>query len=129
MAKIQDFVLLKSAELALANNATHFTLAGSADATRRSYITTPTTHNTTVSSYGRHSGAYQRNIGGGTYDGIYSGSARINTTTNHGSIIPVIKPGMDVFVTIFKIPTNRTPRPNMINAQGIYNSIAPRLIK
>lgn len=102
-ARVQDFVLLKSAETALAAGATHFVLGGSADATRMGSITTP--------------GSYQATRVGNTVIGSY----------NPGTTIDFVKPGQDTYVRVVTVARGQQPPPGAFDAAEIARTIGPRL--
>lgn len=102
-SKVQDFVLLKSAELTLAQGGTHFVIAGSQDAASVGVITTP--GSSTVNRIGN--------------------TAFI--TTNPGYSETVVKPGQDAYVRILKVGAGQQPVPGAFNAAEIDKIVGARL--
>ena len=98
---IQDYVLLKAAETALAAGSTHFVIAGSSDASRTGAFTTPGSAQTTL-------------IGDTAY-----------TTWTPSSTHTFIKPGSDVLVRL--IPKGTPPPPGAIDANEVVQFIGPRV--
>lgn len=101
--KIQDFVLLKSAETTKAAGGTHFIIAGSRDATQRGTIVTPGTAQTTVAG----STAY--------------------TTFTPGDVHTYVKPGQDAYVRVVRVTPGMQPPPGALSADEIIRFIGPRL--
>jgi len=95
-ARIMDFIMLKSAETALAQGFTHFTILNAADATRTGTFSTPGTVTTTV--YG---------------NSVFS-------TYNPGDVETVVKPGQDVLVQFCKEKCTGLP------ASEILQNLGPR---
>lgn len=100
-ARITDFVLLKSAETALAGGFTHFTILNTADASRTGAIATPSSITTNV--YG--------NTAVSTY--------------NPGSVETFIKPGQDVLV---KFCTDGKEKCAGLPAKEILQNLGPRYL-
>lgn len=84
--KAEDFAMLRSAELALANGFTHFAFASSKTGVETSTMTTPTTSYTSGSA-----GAYGNNIYGSS-----------TTRTYGGDTIFISKPSASNTVVMFK---------------------------
>lgn len=101
--QIQDFVLLKAAETAIARGQTSFTLLGGQDTSSQSYGQTPGT-------------LRMNNFGGTTF-----------ATYNPGFTYNVIKPGQDVLVRVWSPAPGEQLPPNTFNAQEIYTNISPRV--
>ncbi|SIQ75838.1 hypothetical protein [Bosea sp. TND4EK4] len=102
-SRVQDFVLLKSAELTLAQGGTHFVIAGSQDQASVGIITTPGT--STVNRIGN--------------------SAFI--TTSPGYSETVVKPGQDAYVRIIKVGLGQQPPPGAFSAAEIDKIVGARL--
>lgn len=118
----RNIVLLRAAELAIQNGFTHFAiLDGSMSTSARTY-TTPGTVNTTTQAnvYGNANSRFYGNSVSTVYDGTVYGTSRsvitppqTHTITNqHGAAL----------VKMF-----RTPVPNALDAQLIYNQLHPKL--
>jgi len=84
--RVEDFALLRSAELTIGKGYTHFVLAGSKSSSEIGAFTTPTTSNTTGSAY--RSGNY-----------IYGNAT---TQTYGGQTVFVSKPSTTNTVIMFK---------------------------
>lgn len=98
-ARITDFVLLKSAETALAGGFTHFSILNAADASRAGTITTPSSMTTHV----------------------YGSTAF--STYNPGSVETIIKPGQDVMVSFCKEGKEKCPG---LPAAEIVQNLGPK---
>jgi hypothetical protein len=102
-ATIQDYTLLKAAELTLAANETYFQIVNGADTTSNSVAQTPgyiSTH-------------------------IYGSSAF--TTYTPGVSYNIIKPGDQVIVRVFTPKKGDVIPPNSFPAQEVYDNINPRV--
>jgi hypothetical protein len=102
---IQDYSLLKAAEVTLASGGTHFLVVTANDATNRSVGTTP--------------GTFQTNVYGNT----------AFTTYNPGVTYDIVKPGQDLIVQVLKLPGGTASPPGSFDAQQVYNNISPRVIR
>ncbi len=95
---IQDYVMLKAAETALAAGKTHFEIISGRDAT------SSTTQQT--------AGTLNRGLFGGI---VY----------NPGFNYDIVKPGEDMMIRVFN--GGRVAAPNSYNAQEVFNNINPRV--
>lgn len=102
-SRVQDFVLLKSAELTLAQGGTHFVVAGSQDQASVGVITTPGT-------------ATVNRIGNTSF-----------ISTSPGYSETVVKPGQDAYVRVIKVPTGHQPPAGSFNAAEIDRIVGARL--
>jgi hypothetical protein len=98
-ATIQDYVLLKASETALANGKTHFVSLSSADRTRTDRNSTAAT----ITNYG---------------NSLY---------VNPGYSYDVVKPGQDTIIKIFTPSSNSNLPYSAYNAQEVFNAINPRV--
>jgi hypothetical protein len=102
-SKVQDFVLLKSAELTLSQGGTHFVIAGSQDQASVGVVTAPST--ATVNRIGN--------------------TAFISTSPGYSETI--VKPGQDAYVRVIKeVPGQQLP-PGAFNAAEIDRIVGARL--
>lgn len=101
---IQDYVLLKAAEITLQTGNTHFLIIDDRDATRQEFGSTP--------------GTVQTNVIGNT---AYS-------TYTPGATYSVVKPGQDVMVKLGKLPAG-TNMPGAFDAAEVYAAINPRVLR
>jgi hypothetical protein len=101
--RVQDYTLLKAAEVTQSVGATHFMVVGAADATRVGVIQTPATAQTHV-------------IGNAAF-----------TTVSPGSTIPIIKPGEDVYIRVFSLPAGRPLPPGTYSAAEIIRFVGSRV--
>jgi len=110
-SRVQQFVLLKSAQDCLARGFAKFAFVSSQDTSKSSAIIVPgqTYSNTTITGFGN--------------------TATANTTscTTPGSVTPIFKPGATVIVKFFKAddPNGATG----LDAQEIANNLGPVLQK
>ncbi len=102
---IQDYSLLKAAEVTLAAGGTHFLVVTANDATNR--------------SVGSTAGTFQTNVYGNT----------AYTTYNPGVTYDIVKPGQDLIVQVLKLPSGAASPPGSFDAQQVYNNISPRVIR
>jgi hypothetical protein len=100
---IQDFVLLKAAETAVAAGATHFGIIGGADASSAQTINTPGTMQTTV-------------VGRTAF-----------STYSPGSSTTLIKPRQDVYVRLVRMRAGEAPPSGAISAQEIITFVGSRV--
>jgi hypothetical protein len=100
---VQDYILLKAAEVTQSAGATHFAIVSAADATRVGSIQTPTTAQTHV-------------IGNTAY-----------TTVSPGSTIPIVKPGQDVYIKVFTLPRGQPAPPGSYAAEEIIRFVGSRV--
>ena len=100
---IQDYVLLKAAEMTLQAGGTHFLIMGNTDATSRSIQQT--------------SGTMQTNVIGNT----------AYTTYTPGYSYDVVKPGEDLIIHVITVPSGRKPPPGSFPAQEVFDNINPRV--
>lgn len=100
---IQDYSLLKAAEVTLAAGKSHFLILSGNDATRR--------------SVGQTAGTFNTNF--------YGNSAF--TTYNPGYTYNIVKPGEDLVIRVFSPDRGQSVPPNAFNAQEVYDSINPRV--
>jgi hypothetical protein len=98
-ARIEDFVLLKSAQTALDHGFTHFAIVSSADASRAGTISTP--------------GTMQTNVYGST----------AFTTYSPGIVHNFVKPGEDIFVRFCKENCQ-----GMLPAQQVVDNLGPKYL-
>lgn len=102
-SRVQDFVLLKSAELTLAQGGTHFIIAGSQDQASVGVISSPGT--ATVNRIGN--------------------TAFVSTTPGYSET--VIKPGQDAYVRVIKLGPGQQPPSGAFNASEIDRIVGARL--
>lgn len=100
-ATIQDYVLLKAAETALANGKTHFVAISSADRTK----TDRTTAASTVTNYGN------------------------SWYVNPGYSFDTVMPGQDTIVKLFTPAPNSNLPLNAYKAQEVFDAINPRVVR
>jgi hypothetical protein len=102
--RVQDFALLRSAELTLANDARFFGVMTTADQSRTSTYVSPGTAQSsgTVSMYGN--------------TGYYSGTTRYSATTVH----TLYKPGVGMMIRTFK---DKPGGDFVFDAEFVANSI------
>ena|SRR5271155_802808 len=98
-SRIEDFVLLKSAQTALDHGFTHFAIISSADASRTGAIATP--------------GTMETNVYGST----------AFTTYAPGMLHSFVKPGEDIFVRFCKDNC-----PGMRPAQQVVDNLGPKYL-
>jgi hypothetical protein len=111
--KVQDFVLLRAAQLAMANGYTHFVVLGAQDTSKTETVTTP--------------GSYTSNTHASA---TMIGSTAYGTATTRGTYAPpqtygFIKPGTDTLVKLLNTPPPAVPA---LEAQVVYNSLAPKYL-
>ena len=97
---IQDYALLKAAEITLGAGKTHFTIVGDKDATS--------------TAYGQTGGSIQ-NWGGGF------------VTYNPGITYDIVKPGQDLMVRVWTPGPKDALPPNTFNAREVFDNINPRV--
>lgn len=102
-SRVQDFVLLKSAELTLEQGGTHFVIAGSQDQASVGVVTTPGT--ATVNRIGN--------------------TAFVTSTPGYSET--VVKPGQDAYVRVVKVAAGQQPPPGAFNAAEIDKIVGGRL--
>lgn len=102
---VQDYTLLKAAEVTLAAGGSHFLVVTSNDATSRSVGSTP--------------GTFQTNVYGNT----------AFTTYNPGVNYDIVKPGQDLIIQVLKLPSGAASPPGSFDAQQVYNNINPRVMR
>ncbi|MHB0952508.1 MAG: CC0125/CC1285 family lipoprotein [Allorhizobium sp.] len=102
---VQDYTLLKAAEVTLAQGATHFMVLGANDVSRNEIGSTPDT--------------MQTNVFGNT----------AFTTYNPGVTYNIVKPGQDVIIKVLKLPAGVGSPPGAFNAQEVYDNISPRVVR
>ncbi|HEV2554939.1 MAG TPA: hypothetical protein VGV17_14375 [Bosea sp. (in: a-proteobacteria)] len=102
-SRVQDFVLLKSAELTLEQGGTHFVIAGSQDQASVGVVTTPGT--ATVNRIGN--------------------TAFVTSTPGYSET--VVKPGQDAYVRVIKVAAGQQPPPGAFNAAEIDKIVGGRL--
>jgi hypothetical protein len=102
---IQDYALLKAAEVTLQSGNTHFIIVDGKDATSR--------------NVGQTLGTFQTNMIGNT----------AFTTYNPGISYDIVKPGQDVIVQTFSVSAGAAPPPGAMNAQQVYDNINPRVLR
>jgi hypothetical protein len=100
---ITDYVLLKSAELALGKGVTSFTILGGKDTTYQSAVQTPGT--LSMSTIGSTSFA----------------------TYNPGFSYNIVDPGQDVMVRVWSPGPKDMLPPNTFPAQQVFDNINPRV--
>ena len=84
--RVQDFALLRAAELSLKNGFSHFSVVSAADASKVGVYTAPTTSTTT-----------------GTATRIGQTTAiNANTVNSGGYSVPIHKPGVDLMIRCYK---------------------------
>lgn len=96
---IQDFALLKAAEVTLAAGKTHFVIVDNADASTRSTGQTAGTFN---------------NFGG-------------FATYNPGTTYDIVEPGKDLLIRVLTVGPGETAPQGSFPAQEVYDSINPRV--
>ncbi|MCK1517909.1 hypothetical protein IVB22_36595 [Bradyrhizobium sp. 190] len=99
---IQDYALLKAAEITKAAGATHFAIISAADATTSDTIVMPGTSTTT-----------------------FSGNTAY-TTRSPGYVDNIIKPGQDVHIRVLKLAPGQQ-MPSAYSADEIIQFIGPRV--
>lgn len=102
---VQDYSLLKAAEVTLQSGNTHFVILGSQDATSRDYGRTPGTMHTNV----------------------YGNTAF--TTYNPGVTYDIVKPGQDLLIQVGKVMAGQQAPAGAFPAQQVYDNISPRVLK
>jgi len=100
---IQDYSMLKAAEVTLAAGKSHFVILSGVDATRQNQVQTAGTFNTSF-------------IANSAY-----------TTYNPGSVYNVVKPGEDLMIRVFTPAPGQALSSNMFPAQEVFNNINPRV--
>lgn len=100
-ATIQDYVLLKAAETALANGKTHFVAVSSIDRTKTDRTTTAAT----VTNYGN------------------------SWYVNPGYSYDTVKPGQDTIIKIFTPSSNSNLPLTAYKAQEVFDAINPRVAR
>ncbi|MGJ8671271.1 MAG: CC0125/CC1285 family lipoprotein [Oceanococcus sp.] len=100
---IQDYSMLKAAEVTLAAGKSHFAILSGSDATSQSQVQTAGTFNTSF-------------IGNSAF-----------TTYNPGSVYDVVKPGEDLMIRIFTPTPGQAMPSNVFPAQEVFNNINPRV--
>jgi len=88
--KVNDFVLLRSAELALDNGFNYFMVVGSKDYTETSIMRTPTTTTTTS------------NVSMSAYGSLANAYGNSTTTTYGGQLYHIIEPSVSNMIICFK---------------------------
>lgn len=100
---VQDYALLKAAEVTLQSGNSHFVVLSGADATQVSVGQTP--------------GTVQTNIIGRTAFSTYT----------PGVTYDIVKPGQDLLIRVGNIPTGISAPPNAFVAQQVFDAISPRV--
>ena len=100
---VQDYTLLKAAEVTQSAGATHFIVVSAADASRVGTYQTPATAQTHV-------------IGNTAY-----------TTFSPGTKITTFKPGEDVYIKIFNVPRGQQPPPGSYAAEEVIRFVGGRV--
>jgi hypothetical protein len=95
---VQDYVLLKAAEVTLASGNSYFTIVNNRDATS--------------SSVGQTAGTFQTSVIGNT----------AFTTYNPGMTYNIVKPGEDLLIQV-----STSAMPGAFPAQEVFNNINPRV--
>lgn len=102
---IQDYALLKAAEVTLQSGNTHFVIGGANDSSRNESFTTAGTMQTT-----------------------FVGSTAF-TTFNPGYTINYVKPGQDLIIHTGTIAPGQPVPPGAMNAREVFNAINPRVVR
>lgn len=102
---VQDYSLLKAAEVTLQSGNTHFIILGSQDATSR--------------DYGRTPGTMQTNVYGNT----------AFTTYNPGVTYDIVKPGQDLLIQVGRVMAGQQAPAGAFPAQQVYDNISPRVLR
>ena len=102
--RVQDFVMMKAAEITLANGRTHFIITDSRDATERNSYRGPARAETT-----------------------WRGDTRVTTMTP-GFVNTVVRPGEDAYVRLLSKSAGPLP-PDALDAAEVTRVIGPRLLQ
>jgi len=100
---VQDYSLLKAAEVTLQSGHTHFIVVDSSNATTRDFGQTP--------------GTFQTNVIGNT----------AYTTYNPGVTYDIVKPGQDLLIQVGTPAPGQVPPLGAFPAQQVYDNISPRV--
>ena len=100
--RVQDFVMLKAAEITLANGRTHFIITDSRDTTERSQYRGPARSET-----------------------VWRGDSRVTTTTP-GFVNTVVRPGESSYVRLLSKSAGPLP-PDALDAADVIRVVGPRV--
>ncbi|GJD61869.1 CC0125/CC1285 family lipoprotein [Methylobacterium frigidaeris] len=102
--RVQDFVMMKAAEITLANGRTHFLITDSRDTTERNQYRGPSRSET-----------------------VWRGDSRVTTTTP-GFVNTVVRPGEDAYVRLLSKSAGPLP-PEALDAAEVKRVVGPRLLQ
>lgn len=102
-ATVQDYTLLKAAEVTLQTGNTHFIILDSQDATRRDYGQTA-----------------------GTFHTSFTGNTAF-TTYNPGVQYDIVKPGQDTIIHVGRVAPGQQPPRGAFPTRQVFDNINPRV--
>lgn len=120
-ATIQEYALLKAAEVTTAANKHYFKIVNASDTTRHTSYTTPT------QSYTTTTGTVNANTYGNNVYGSYQGNT--STTTYGGQTTNFVKPGTDVIIRMFFEGEVDAKQPGVFDAAAIMQNLGAKYIK
>jgi hypothetical protein len=110
-AKVQHETIVEAAKVTVSRGYRYFQIVGAQDTTRTAtlYVPGQTQTNGSVSGTAMTTGPYT------TYNGTYNSQ----TTKTPGQVVPLIKPGMDITVRMYRDGEINIQQPGVWDAQSI----------